>query len=468
MATTAEALGVMPGPPAQRVLGWQGNLIRFNRDPLAYLQAAHERYGPVTAFVRGSTRAVCAFGPEYNHQILTNPALFHTPYEQFICGDGAVRRLSLGLIAMNAPQHTQQRRLMMPAFHKQHVEAHRDAIVALTEAMLDGWQPGQQRDIAREMQQLTLLIVSKTLFGLDAAHESQTIDDVVQWSRLNAGDSLVRAALARLGAPDRRLAQVSERLEQRIRTLIAAKRAAPEAHADVLALLIAARDEDGAALTDDELIGQTNQLFVAGHDTTFNALTWTIFLLAQHPAVLADLVDELTAVLGGSAPTTAQLAELPLLDRVIRESMRLLPPVPFSLRRSTAPFTLGGYDLAADTLVYYSQFITHHMATLYDAPQQFRPERWASTSPSPYEYLPFSAGPRMCIGATFATLELKLVLALLLQRYRLALAPGTSIDYQVHVTLSPRHGLPMVVAAQDRRFARTEVRGTIHKLVDLA
>lgn len=466
MAITADAARALPGPPAQPVLGWRGNIIQFNRDPLAYLQAAHA-HGPLTAFVRGSTHAVCAFSPEYNRQILTDPALFHTPYRQFIRGDGAVLRLSLGLIAMNAAQHTQQRRLMLPAFHRQHVEAHRDVIVALTEAMLAGWQPGQQRDLAREMQQLTLLIVSKTLFGLDAAHERQTIDNIVEWSRLNTAGGLLRGARQLLGAPDRQLERVSARLEQRIRALIAEKRAAPTEQQDVLSLLIAARDEDGAALSDDELIGQTNQLFVAGHDTTFNALTWTLFLLAQHPATLADLVDELSGVLHGDAPTIAQLAQLPLLERVIKESMRLLPPVPFSLRRSTAPFRLGDFDLAAGTLVYYSQYITHHLPELYDAPQQFRPERWADSSPSPYEYLPFSAGPRMCIGASFAMLELKLVLALVLQRFRLALAAGAQIDYQVHVTLTPRAGLPVLVAQQDRRFARGEVRGSIHRLVDL-
>jgi len=252
-----------------------------------------------------------------------------------------------------------------------------------------------------------------------------------------------------------------------MREIVAERRRTGSDRHDVLTLLLHVRDEDGTQFTDDDLIGQLNVMFIAAFETTAMALTWTLFLLSQHPQVIADLVDELDHVLYGNAPTLEQLGILPLLDGVIRESLRLLPPVSQGARAATAPFMMGGYTFPAGTKVLYSEYITHHMPELYTEPDRFLPERWLTINPSPYEYFPFLAGSRMCVGATFAMTEMKVILAMILQRYRLTMVPGAVIDRHVRFTLVPKYGMPMSITAQDRQFTKVPVCGNIHEMVDL-
>jgi cytochrome P450 len=215
------------------------------------------------------------------------------------------------------------------------------------------------------------------------------------------------------------------------------------------------------------LLGQTTVLFSAAHETTADALTWTLFLLAQHPRILGNLMEELQGVLHGHAPTTEQLGQLPLLDRVIRESLRILPPVPYSTRTSTGPFELGPYHLPAKTTVAFSHYITHHLPGLYPEPQRFFPDRWLSIHPSAYEYLPFGAGPRVCIGAAFSTMTLRVVLATILQRFHLNFVRGSRVDREVTVTMFPRNGMWMKVEPATDVPKYVSVRGNIHDMVDL-
>lgn len=205
-------------------------------------------------------------------------------------------------------------------------------------------------------------------------------------------------------------------------------------------------------------------MFAAGHETTSNALTWTVFLLGQHPHVFANLLDELEGTLHGNPPTIEQLGRLPLLDGVVKESLRLLPPASIGMRTTSAPGELGGFVLPKGASIIYSEFITHRLPELYEEPNRFKPERWATLDRSPYEYLPFSAGRHMCIGAGFATQEMKVVLAMLLQRYRLSVVPNASIS--ANISMRPTHGMPMRVFPQDRQFQRVSVRGTLHELID--
>jgi cytochrome P450 len=220
-------------------------------------------------------------------------------------------------------------------------------------------------------------------------------------------------------------------------------------------------------MSDAELVGQTNILFVAGHETTTNSLTWTLFLLDQHPEVHAALLEELEGELKGAAPTLEQLERLPLLERVVKESMRILPPVPMAFRVSNAPFEMGGYAFGAETMIHYSPYITHRLPDLYPEPARFLPERWSRIDPPVYGYIPFSNGPRRCIGATMALLEIKLMLSMLLPRFRLSLRPGTRVDPLVRATIRPKGGLPMRIQAQDKRFERSAVRGAIRDVVDV-
>ena len=450
------------------LLGWRGNLLRFSADPLGYVRCLHRGYGELVAFIQDRPGWMFAFGPEYNHLLLSNPDLFYSePFMKTPPGS-ALERLTSGLLSMNGPPQRQRRKLMMPAFHKKRIETYRDDMVAVTQQVLDGWRPGARLDIGREMQKLTLRIASKALFGLDTTAQADQLGGMIKrWLNLldSIGPALFPVDLP--GMPLHRLLRLSERLEADITTMIARKRATLGDDRDVLAMLIQARDEDGGGLSDAELIGQATVLFIAGHETSSNALTWTLFLLSQHPRVLDELCEELHGALRGDAPSIEQLDRLPLLERVIKESMRLLPPASLSLRVSTAPFELGPYQLPRGATVFFSQYITHHMPELYPEPERFLPERWLAINPSVYEYLPFGAGPRMCIGATFALFEIKIALALILQRYRLELRPGARIDRRLRITLSPQHGMPMVVLPPDRSVAPQRPRGNVNEMVAL-
>jgi cytochrome P450 len=318
------------------------------------------------------------------------------------------------------------------------------------------------------MRQLTLNIAVKTLIGLAPSEGGGYLGRMLQrWQGFLFSTLTVLAPVNLPGLPYHRLLALSEKLVAEIQQIIERKRARGVDEGDVLSLLLRAYAEDGSRLTDEELIGQTLTLFIAGHETTASALTWTLFLLSQHPRVLADLLDELVGKLGGQTPAMEQLNDLPLLESVIKESMRLLPPFIWQLRLSQAPCEIGPYSLPQGTMVIVSSIITHHRADLYPQPHQFRPERWLTIDPTPYEYFPFSAGPRMCLGATFAMLEMKIVLSTILQQCRLSLLAQAQIDRTGLVFSAPRGGLSMQINPLDCPFVNSEVRGNIRTLVDL-
>jgi len=468
MSATSFTLN-LPGPQAMPLIGWRGNLLRFAIDPLGYTCNVYRRHGTIAALIQGyPSAAVFAFGPTYNRMLLSNPEQFYSrPFLQS-APNTSLARLTSGLLAMNGSVHRQHRKLMMPAFHKKRIEGYHATMTAITQQTLDAWRPGQHLDIAYEMQQLTLRIVSQALFGLNINDRADRLGQRIKtWLYLLDSPQMVLLPYNLPGSPMRRLLRLSDRLEADLQAMIASKRAASELGDDVLAMLIQTRDEDGSMLSEADLVGQAAILFIAGHETSSNALTWTLFLLSQHPTVLEELCDELHGVLRGAAPTIEQLNQLPLLDRVIKESLRLLPPASISLRYSITPIELAGHTIPSGTTIFYSQYITHHMPELYAEPNRFLPSRWETINPGPYEYLPFGAGPRMCIGTTFALFEIKIVLAMLLQRYRLELRAGARVARRLRITLAPRYGMAMIVRPSRQRIRVHTPRGNIHEMVDL-
>jgi cytochrome P450 len=382
-----------------------------------------------------------------------------------------LKHFVVGLFGVNSDQHRQHRQLIMPAFHKQQIDLYRDGIVAIAQSSLDALKVGESYDIAEVMRLLTMRIATKTLFGEDIGAAGGGIGQLLQDALRIVGSPLISLLPFDVpGLPYHRFLNQIAQLDDRMREMITRKRSTGRQDQDVLAMLIQARDEAGrVGLSEDELLGHAGVIFAAGHETSSNALTWTLFLLSQHPGIAADLLDELDRVLQGAAPTVAQLAELPLLERVIKESMRILSPVPWNARVTSQPTELGGYALPAGTEVFVSIYQTHQMPELYPEPDIFKPQRWETITPSIYEYNPFSVGPRLCIGAGFAMMEIKIVLAMLLQRYRLQFLPQTKVDRIGMIVMTPKSGMWMQVHAQDSQFTQGVggVRGNVREMVKL-
>lgn len=478
----------VPGPPPRPLLGRYGNLLQFGNDPIHYMGHLFQRYGPVVALVAGGgTRmlspfprcpgAVFAFGPDLVQQVETQHEIYHKSAltgSLYPLGDTSDRkapltRLLAGLFQINGDVHRTHRRLLLPAFHKRRVESYCSDMVAITQGVLDKVVAGNQYDVANLMRQITIHIVTKTLFGEDVSERNIGIGRALhRWVGMTFWARAFPFDISPL--PYHRWLNLAHAIDNDIRAVITEKRSHAVDTGDVLALLIQAHDDEGAHLTEDDLIAHTSVIFGAGHETSANALTWTLFLLSQHPAIAADLLDELEAVLGGSAPTVDQLSRLPLLERVIKESLRILPPAALNHRIATHPTELGGHPIPAGAEVVLSIYHTHHMADLYPEPEQFNPDRWRSIEPTVFAYNAFGAGPRMCIGSAFAMMEIKIVLAMLLQRYRTELVRGAKVERHAGITMSAKHGMPMILYPQDRQFHHGvgNVHGNIREMVNLS
>jgi cytochrome P450 len=471
----------IPGPRTP-LIGWQARLVPVLRDPVVGMLKLQRRYGDIVAFGQSPAAPVLIFGPKYNHQLLTNPGLFYNLDVNSSVAPirmpqhTAAARLLSGVAGMNGPKHTQHRRLLMPAFHKKRVEMLRDTIVDCAEAHLAGWQAGMSEageiDLVEEMVELSLSLAVSGLLGLRPGEEGHRVHSLLRsWGKSALSASVELLPLDLPGFPYRRFLKLSESLEAEFGKVIARKhelrRQGNIDGGDALSILLDAQSADGEGLTREELMGHLTTLFTAGHETSAAALTWTLFLLAQHPEVMHDLMDELDGVLHGGAPTLEDLGKLPLMDWVINESLRLFPPGTWMLRTSTAPFTMGPYELPENTHLVFSPAVTHRRPDTYPEPDRFLPERWSTIKPSTYEYLPFGGGPRRCLGATFALMELAVVLPLILQRYRLEVPEGTRVDRGGTILSFPKGGLPVRLHPQDRRFTRSRIKGNIHDLLDL-
>jgi cytochrome P450 len=319
----------------------------------------------------------------------------------------------------------------------------------------------------RQMRRLTLRTSSHVLFGREDPADAEAMGEMIQelFDR-NFSPLCWLFPIDLPGTPFHGLLRHAERIEKVLWQRIERRRADVSGIPDVLDMLIRARD--AGRMDDTALLGQATILFAASYETQANSMTWALFLLAQHPRVAADLYDELRGVLGGAPPTVEQIDRLPLLDAVVKESMRVLPTVPYTIRAVTRATELGGVALAEDDRVICSHYVTHHMPEVYANPERFDPARWSTIRPTPYEYLPFSAGQRVCIGRYMAMMLMKVSLAMIAQRTRLGVVPNTRIDRAVKVTLAPKRGLPMIAYTPDGHFAAAPVRGDIHEMVDLS
>lgn len=449
MVTAAAA--ILPPGPKSFIPGV--NLFSIRRNPIKFLTNIAEQYGEIAYFKLGPQPVFLLNNPEHIRDVLI------THNKSFMKGEGlqrAKRLLGEGLLTSEGEFHLRQRRLAQPAFHRQRIAGYGATMAEYSARMRDGWKAGEERDIAREMMRLTLAIAGKTLFDADVETEADEIGDALS----NAMDSFNRLTLPfsqlleRLPLPGtRRFQKARERLDETIYRMIRERRASGEDRGDLLSMLMQARDSegDGTGMTDEQLRDEAMTIFLAGHETTANALVWTWYLLSQHPAVEARFHAEINDVLNGRMATAEDYPRLRYTEMVFAEAMRMYPPAWIIGRRALVDYQINGYHIPARSIILMSQYVMHHNPKYFPDPDRFDPERWTSeareTRPK-FSYYPFGGGPRLCIGESFAWMEGALVLATIAQRWRLRLVAGHPVEMQPLVTLRPKHGIRMTVESR--------------------
>ena len=438
------------------VLGGFRNLFKLRKNPLAFLDTLARARGDVCPFPIGFLQFMLITHPDFIKDVLV------THHEKFMKGLGlqrAKRVLGQGLLTSEGEFHKRQRRLIQPAFHRDAIHSYGETMVAFTLRLCEGWQPERELDIAEEMRRLTLGIVAKALFSADVERESadigEALNTAVQLFQLGMPQQLANL-LYRLPLPAmRRLKQAQARLDAIISRIIQEHRAPGGQRHDVLTMLLEAQDleGDGDMMTDQQVRDEVLTLFLAGHETTALALTWAWYLLSQHPAAEVKLYEEVDRVLDNRLPTVADIPNLPYARMVFTESLRCYPPAWIISRMAMVDHRIDGLFIPAHTHVLVSPYLMHRDQRFFSDPMQFRPERWepeAARLQPPFTFLPFGAGPRNCIGESFAWMEGILVLATIAQHWRLRLVPDHPIELEPLITLRPKYGVRMVVDRRSR------------------
>jgi cytochrome P450 len=454
----AQLISRPPGPKNAPIIG---NLRAFRSNPLKFLSAAAHQYGDLVYFKVVSQNLYLASHPDFVREILV------TNQSNFVKSRALQRAkilLGEGLLTSEGQYHLRQRRLVQPAFHRERLASYASAMSECAVRRREQWQPGATMDVAVEMAQLTLAVVAKTLFSADIEAEAPEIG-----ANLTTILQLFRVLLTpfseyldKLPLPSmRRFKKARARLDATIYGLIRERRASGVDTGDLLSMLLLTQDEDasGERMSDEQVRDEAMTLFLAGHETGANALTWTWYLLSQHPEVERRLHQEIDTVLGGRPPELADLAELKYAEMVLAEALRLYPPAWAIGRKAKADFTLGGFEIPAGSICIVSPYVVQRDERWFPNPDKFDPERWteeARNARPKFSYFPFGGGARVCIGERFAWMEGVILLAAIAQKWRFRLAPGQKVEPLPLVTLRVNHGLRMIAELRSKADSQQE------------
>jgi cytochrome P450 len=434
-------------PPSLKTDLIGGHFRSFRKDPTGFLTRL-AKLGDITSFRMGPQQAYFINHPELVRDLLVVNA------DKFVKGRALQRAKTLlgnGLLTNEGEFHLRQRRMIQPAFHRTRIAEYARSMVEYGERVSESWSDGDVRDIDKEMMRLTLQIVAKTLFSADVSDEADqvgkamtTLVEMFNYLLLPFSEWLEKLPLPHT----RKLNQARSKLNSIIFQFIEENRRSGEDRGDLLSMLLAARDEtDGSAMADEQIRDEALTLFLAGHETTANLLTWTWYLLSQNNDADEKLRIELNDVLNGRSPTIDDIPSLKYTEAVLAESMRLFPPAWAIGRLSVTDHKFGRYDIAKGSLVLASPFVTHRDPRFWDDSDRFIPERWLQTSVKElgqqFRYFPFGGGVRRCIGESFAWTEGILLLATLGRKWKLELATDQKIGLQPMITLRPKFGMRM-------------------------
>lgn len=451
---TTAALVHQPNlPPAPTLPTWNplGHMLGFRSDPLGLFERARD-VGDVVRLRVGWMSIYAAYAPEHAQHVLVDRSANYTKQSR---GYQRLRSfLGDGLLTAEGELWRTQRRIAQPAFRHDKLAGFASGMVQAAEDMVAGWQADTVVDVAEAMNRLTLRIAGETLLGLDLTGEAEEVGQALSDVLGGFIKGVTLPIVDYLPLPSTiRYRRGLATLDRVVREIIARRRADGSSHDDLLGMFMDARDaQTGLGMSDDQLRDEVLTMLLAGHETTANALAFTLMCLAQHPEVAAKVAAEARAVQGPLG--VGSLGQLGYIDQVLRESMRLYPPVWVESRRATEADVIGGVPIPAGGYVFLSQFAIQRHPRYWSSPLEFRPERWAEPalcpdgSPRPrHAWFPFGLGGRKCIGEHFAMMEAKLVLAVMARSFGFALLPGQVVELEPSVTLRPRGGLGLRVLA---------------------
>ena len=448
MSTTAERPTTPRTPPGPGRRGSLRLIRERRRDPLGMFERLRDEHGPVVGFRVGPLDMYLVTEPDLVQEVFTTHA---ARVRKGRILQGARVILGDGLLTAEGEHHRRQRRLIQPAFHRERLDGYARIMSRRAAEAADGWTDGEVIDVFSEMSALTMGIVGETLFGTELGNEFGRVEEALV-DVFRAFDMLVLPfAGLRMRMPTRtvrRFAAAKADLERIVDGVIAERRADGRERGDLLSMLLAAQDaDDGAGMTDDEVRHEVMTLFAAGLETTANALTFTWHLLARHPEAERRLHAE-AAALDAEPAGLDDLPRVPFAQMVLQESLRLYPPAWMIARRCVEGFPLGDYAIPEGGLVMMPPYLLHRDPRLWHEPGRFDPDRWSEGGGAPphrYSYLPFGAGTRKCIGATFASVEGALLLVAIARRVRLEALSYEPLELRPQITLRPRDGVPMRV-----------------------
>lgn len=450
LAVAVREPGPVPSPPTYRGKTLLESLRAFQSGPLSFLSRVFAEQGDVVQLRIGPRWVTIGRHPDFvEHVLVTNVKNFSKQTR----GYRMLRKvLGTGLLTSEGELWRRQRRIAQPAFHKQRIASFADAMTRASHRMIDTrWDAGRELDVSAEMMRVTLDIVSETLLGIESGERA----DIVGWTMPVILEHVVYQITHPLSPHEivptprnLRYRKAMRALGGIVESIVAERRASgPKGQGDLLDMFMEMKDEEtGASMNDRELRDEVMTMYLAGHETTANALGWTLYLLAQNPAWEALARAEVDRVLGGEPASFATLPKFDLVRRVIEESMRLYPPVWILGRNAVADDVVMGYRIPKGRLTFLSPYLTHRDPRFWPEPDRFDPDRFlpenARTRPK-HAYIPFSTGQRKCIGDQFALMEAQLILATILQRARLSLVADHPVVPQTAITLRPEHGIRM-------------------------
>jgi len=467
MASTASAAASKPAPirpPGPRGLPWFGTSFMASRDSTRTLARWAHDYGDIVFYRFMKFPIYVLFHPQHVEKVLLGKTV------KGITARSNPELFGNGLLTSDGDFWRRQRRLSNPAFHRESIARYAEITVEEAAKLSESWKTGETRNIHNDMMNVTLRIVLRSLFGTHLAEHMKIIEPALEAIMASSTGFNSIAFFLRIPTPARKKHFLGvEKLNKVVYELIARGRdklknaeastqgtgaQAGTAQAatgaptggpkDLLTLLLTARDDEGNSMSDQQLRDEVITILLAGHETTALNLSWSWYLLAEHPEVERRLHAELDTVLGGRLPSASDIPKLPYTDKIIRETLRLYPPAWRIFRQTEEAFQVGEYTLPAGSNIVLSQWVTQRDPRWFPEPDRFLPERWnedATAKVPRFAYFPFGGGPRVCIGAGFAMMEATLLLATIAQRYRMHLAPNQRITPMPSITLRPRNGI---------------------------